>query len=256
MCRLDTYHFTVEIVLAHHDRVDRLGIDKVEKGKAARAAGVGIAHHGAVAHLAKLRKVASQRIYKSIRGQQTHARLASTLHDPRCTIATFGGVPVETADKHFAVQSQAPMRAMRDDAHVPTRIAFHKCNVCVCVGAVQGAKLEPHQVREANDDGDGNDADDDEDDEDDGSSGDDDECEYGDSEGISDGGDVHMTVVTVTVTVTVTTRIMAMKDALRYNTMRCKAVTISEQQKRAGKATRRGVQEVNDCRCQVDRAAL
>lgn len=27
----DTYHFAIEIVLANHDRVDRLGIDKVEK---------------------------------------------------------------------------------------------------------------------------------------------------------------------------------------------------------------------------------
>ena len=58
----DTHHLAIEIVLADHDRVDRLGIDKVEKGKAARTPCKVVAHDGAVADLTELGEVAPERV--------------------------------------------------------------------------------------------------------------------------------------------------------------------------------------------------
>lgn len=84
-------------MLANHDRVDSLRIDKVEESKAARTARHIVAHDGAVSHLAKLRKVSSERVYpvqvQSVFNQSEGVRKSqSNFHaEPAsCGLAAFG----------------------------------------------------------------------------------------------------------------------------------------------------------------------
>ena len=60
--RLNTYNFAIEIVLANHDSVDRLGVYKVKEGKATGTASSVVSHDGAVPNFAELREIAAERI--------------------------------------------------------------------------------------------------------------------------------------------------------------------------------------------------
>jgi hypothetical protein len=52
--KAETYDFTIEVMLLHHDNVDTFGVFEGEKAEASGAAGGGVAHHGALADFTKL----------------------------------------------------------------------------------------------------------------------------------------------------------------------------------------------------------